>query len=142
MTPEEQLGALVAADFADQAGEFRPCAIFQERLDCIKVLVRDCSVASTRVNEIVTVLEDLHYKPGQGIERYVGFTLKGVRWFCKKQGISTSEPVKIAHILDEILKEWSGTEIEFAIDGIARRFVDETAVDLTSSNVVLMPKAA
>lgn len=142
MTPEQELGSLVSNAFAGQTGSFRPCAIYQERMDSIRVVVRDCSLTATRINDLVTVLEDTYYKPGRGVERYVGFTLKGVKRFCEKIGIATVGPVKLGEILDGIIQEFPDQQIEMAIDGIARRFVDETEVDLNSSNVVVMPQKA
>lgn len=126
---QEEIGAILDEQFAERPGAFRSCAIFNGRLDFIRVLVRDCSVTSTRINEVVSVLEDTHYKPGQGSERYIGFTLKGVRRFCRERGIGTDGPVRITEILDAILKAFPERELELAIDGIARRFIDDTAVE-------------
>jgi len=144
MKPEEQLGAILAKDFAGRSsGGFRPCAMFQERLDAIRVLVRDCGVTATRVNEVITVLEDTHYRPGMGVERYVGFMIKGVHHFCETNGIDTAGPVKIAQILDAVLKSFPAQrDVEYVIDGIARRFVKETEITLTGSNVVPVMKEA
>ena len=142
MTPDEQLRAIIKAELQGRDIKFRPCAIFHNRSDFIRVLVRDCSITSTRINELVSVLEDTHYRPGLGLERYVGFTIKGVKHFCRTHGIGTDSPVRITSILDAILRTFPEQEVELAIDGIARRFVDETAVDLSASNVVVMKKAA
>lgn len=139
---QERIGSILNNQFSGRTGGFRPCAIFNERLDFIRVLVRDCSVTSTRINELVSVLEDTHYQPGQASERYIGFTLKGVRRFCRERGIDTDGPVKITKILDAILKAFPERELELAIDGIARRFIDDTAVDMNTSNVVMLAKAA
>jgi hypothetical protein len=142
MTPEEQLGAILANEIGGRMGEFRPCAIFQERLDSIRVVVRDCSLTATRINEVVTVLEDSHFRPGTGVERYVGFTIKGVKHFCRVHGIDTESPVRIADVLDAVLKSFPEEKVELAIDGIARRLVDNTSVDLTASSVVVLSDAA
>ncbi len=143
MTPEQQLTALVNDAFAGHSGEFRRCAIFEDRLDCIRILTRDCSITAIRVNAAVTVLEDTHYKSTPGASRYVGITIKGVRHFCKGQNISLDAPVRLASLLDAVLREFPETLVEFAIDGIARPLVEETAqVDLSTSGVVVMEPAA
>ena len=57
---------------------FRPLVYYDPRLDCIRVIVRDCSVTESRIDEIFTVLEDNYHTINQ--EKYVGFTIKGVRY--------------------------------------------------------------
>ena len=142
MTPEQELGALIKEAFPGEPGGFHPCAIFQDRLDCIRVIVRDCSITATRLNGVLTVLEDTHYKPGLDVELYVGFTIKGVRHFCQEHGIRIDSPVRIAEILDAILQVFPEREVKFAIDGIARRLVSDSEVDLTASNVGRLKKVA
>ena len=100
-TETETLAALVRGTFREETGEFRPCAFFDEPLDCIRVMTRDCSVTETRVSDLMTVLEDNYYDPGSGGKRFVGFTIKGAKHFCnarprwtpqKRPLIDTSKP--------------------------------------------------
>ena len=40
----KDLEALVHEAAPPKSGEFRPCAFFDDRLDCIRVIARDCSI--------------------------------------------------------------------------------------------------
>ena len=85
MKTQDEIQALVREAFAGEVTRFRPCAFFDERLDCIRVVARDCSVLEERINDRVTVLLDNYY-PGMGRKQYVGFTIKGAKHFCQQQG--------------------------------------------------------
>src|ERR1700692_4854619 len=102
MKTQEEIETLVKGDFSGDAVKFRPCAFFDERLDCIRVIARDCSVLEERVNDRVTVLIDSYYpQPGRG--EYVGFTIKGARHFCKQHGWDMVKPIRMAEFLDAVL---------------------------------------
>lgn len=131
-----EVTALVREAFAGSTGEFRPCIVFDERLDCIRVVVRDCSVTETRINELITILEDNYYPASGGNRRYVGFTVKGARHFCQSQGLNIATPVKLSAIFDKILAVSPEPVVQMAIDGIARPLMEdqklEERVDLST----------
>jgi hypothetical protein len=127
-SPEEEIGALVRETFVGTSGEFRPCAFFDVRLDCIRVIARDCSVLETRINPYLTVLEDNYYQEA-GRKQYVGFTVKGARYFCNKYGLSMSAPIEIGALLDAILKAFPDLAVEFFVNGIARPLVQEGKIE-------------
>ena len=85
MTTEE-MTLLVRKSVEGHSGEFRPCAYFDEELDSIRILTRDCSITETRVNQLLTVLEATY--PDLTGRKRVGFTIKGARHFCQQQGLS------------------------------------------------------
>jgi hypothetical protein len=126
MSRIEQLGALVRASFATPS-EFRPCAFFDVRLDCIRVIARDCSVLETRINEHLTVLEDNYYQETES-KQYVGFTVKGARHFCAEHGLSLSTPITMSALLDAILKAFPDLAVEFFVNGIARPLVKDEGI--------------
>ena len=107
----EKMRELVPATFDGKIGEFRPCAFFDEPLDCIRVVVRDCSITEIRVSPLLTVLEDNDADPKAGRELYVGFTIKGARHFCQQQGIDLTAPVQWSELLDRILAESPDTAV-------------------------------
>ena len=119
-----------------KSGEFRPCAYFDERLDCIRVITRDCSVLETRINPVLTLLEDNYY-PQSGGQRYVGFTIKGASHFCYEHGISLSAPVNISKLLDVIAAMFPETLVQLAVDGVAKPIVQKDPaienVDISSA---------
>jgi hypothetical protein len=128
MNTSEELGALVKESLAGASGEFRPCAFFDVRLDCIRVIARDCSVLETRINPYLTVLEDNYYQEA-GRKQYVGFTVKGARHFCNEHGLSLSAPIEISALLDAILKAFPDLAVEFFVNGIARPLVQEGNIE-------------
>lgn len=107
--------------------EFRPCAFFDERLDCIRVIAKDCSVKETRVNGLITVLEANYRQTGD--RKCVGFTVKGARHFCQQQGLNLSAPIKVSDLLDAILKAMPDVIVETFVDNIARPLVRDEKIE-------------
>lgn len=95
MTPHkksiEEATSSVREAFGERYG-FRPCALFDEKLDCIRVIARDCSVTEIRIDEALTVLES------NVNGKYVGFTIKGAKHFCKRHNLPLVGPVKLADL--------------------------------------------
>ena len=100
---------------------FRPCAYFDESLDCIRVVARDCSVLETRISQYITVLED-NYAVADN-KKYVGFTVKGARHFCKEHGFDLSVPVNIGKVLDQILASSPEPAVQMSIRLVARPLI-------------------
>ncbi len=55
---------------------FKQRAYYDQHLDCIRVVIRECSFCEHRLTAIMTVLEDNYPEPGQ--QPFVGFVIKGV----------------------------------------------------------------
>jgi len=55
---------------------FKQRAYYDKHLDCIRVVIRECSLCEHRLTAIMTVLEDNYPEPGQ--QPFVGFVIKGV----------------------------------------------------------------
>ena len=127
MTADEKLlsDLVVKSTFGGEMCEFRPCAYFDEPLDCIRVIARDCSVTETRVSPRLTVLEDNYADPGAGRELYVGFTIKGAKHFCQEQGIDLTVPVSLSELLDKMLAESAEPFVRMAVEAIARPLVQD-----------------
>ncbi len=125
----EQLASLVRESFTERKSrKFSPCAFFDVRLDCIRVIARDCSVLETRINENLTVLEDNYFQES-GKKQYVGFTVKGARHFCNDHGLTLSAPIAMSALLDAILHAFPGLAVEFFVNGIARPLVVDEGID-------------
>ena len=77
----DKIASNVRSAFESRGSDFRPCAYFDDRLDCIRVVIKDCSVLETRINPVLTLLEDNYYAESKGSPRYVGFTIKGASHF-------------------------------------------------------------
>ena len=106
---------------------FRPCAFFDTRLDCIRVLSRDCSVLEERVNDRLTVLLDNYY-PGPGRTKYVGFTIKGARHFCKQHGWDLSTSIKTSELLDALIASFPDMIVEWFIQVVAKPLIEEEQI--------------
>jgi len=121
MKTAEQIGDQVRSAFHGKSTKFRPCAFFDERLDCIRVIARDCSVLETRINKHMTLLED-NYSDSEE-KRYVGFTVKGARHFCQEHHIDLSTPVDISKVLDAILASFPEPAVQMSIRLVARPLI-------------------
>ncbi|MCZ6751908.1 MAG: hypothetical protein O7E51_08785 [Acidobacteria bacterium] len=128
MKTPEQIGTLVRKAFPGESGAFRPCAWFDERLDCIRVVARDCSVLETRLSDRLTILEDNYY-PEPGRTKVVGFTLKGARHFCNENGLSLSTSIKMSALLDAILANFPEEVIKVCVDFIFRPLVVDKEIE-------------
>jgi hypothetical protein len=128
MKTPDQVSEMVRATFGGASGEFRPCAFFDDRLDCIRVIARDCSVMETRINQSLTVLEDNYYRESD-LKQYVGFTIKGARHFCYEHGFDLNSPIDISKLLDAVLKAFPELAVELFINGIARPLVKEEKIE-------------
>ena len=129
MKTDEQIKELVKASLpeASWAG-FRPCAFFDENLDCIRVIARDCSVLEERINDRVTVLID-NYHPNRGAKKYVGFTIKGAKHFCREQGWDARKSIKMTTLLDALLARFPELVVEWFIDTVAKPLTQEEKIE-------------
>ena len=138
-TPEERLGMLVKQAFSGQSKEFRRCAMFDAPLDCIRVIRRDCSVTEIRVNRYLTVLQDNH--PASEAEKYVGFTVKGAKHFCKTHDFDLNAPVRLVKLLDEIVARSPELAVRLVVDCIAKPAVgvddSHDGLDLSAGSQVV-----
>lgn len=137
MTPQkkniEEVTAVVRQAFGNRYA-FRPCALFDETLDCIRVVAHDCSVTEIRIDERLTVLES------NVNGKYVGFTIKGAKHFCQSENLPLSGPVKLADLLDKIVRVSPDPIVAMAVKLVARKIVDDENldhVDLTHNSVLL-----
>lgn len=124
MKTPEQIGTLVRAAFAGESGAFRPCAWFDERLDCIRVVATDCSVLEKRLSDRLTVLED-NYDP----TIIVGFTIKGARHFCNANGLSLAASIKMTDVLDAIIASLPEESIKIIVTHIFKPLVKKKKIE-------------
>jgi hypothetical protein len=123
----EEIGDFVRSVSPAPAG-FRPCAFFDERLDCIRVIARDCSVLEERLNDQVTVLVDNYYAQRGGME-YVGFTIKGAKHFCKLHNLDTAKSIRLAALLDALLASAPDITVRWFVNFVAKPLVQSEKID-------------
>ena len=112
------------------AATFNPCAFYDDRLDCIRIIARDCSVLEERINDRITVLVDAHCQ-SRGMtadQRFVGFTIKGARHFCKENGLAPGT-IKVTELLDAILRTCPEEVVQIVVEYIARPLVEQQKIE-------------
>lgn len=118
-----EITTLVKAVLAGEPGTFRPCAFFDERLDCIRVITKDCSVLEERIGNRVTILYDLHSPRRR--KQCVGFTLKGAYHLCQQHGWDPVRPIKMSQFLDAILASVPEKAVKVFIELVAKPMVED-----------------
>jgi hypothetical protein len=113
--------------FGGKPGRFRACAYFDDRLDCIRVIARDCSILETRINQRITILEDNSYSES-GDKKYVGFTVKGARHFCQEHNFSLSAPIDMSALLDAIVASFPEVAVELFVKYVAKPLVKQEKI--------------
>jgi len=124
----EILEGLIRGAISPDSKEFRPCAFFDDRLDCIRVIARDCSVCEERINDRLTVLIDNYHERRPDSMKYVGFTIKGARHACRELGLDLSAPIKMTSLLDAMLASWPDTDVMIFVDKIARPMIEQANI--------------
>ena len=128
MQSQDELTTAVKRAFPPDVTEFHPCAFFDSSLDCIRVFTRDCSVTEERVNDWLTVLVDNY--PTPGVSRFVGFTIKGVRHFCREYGLRRpSGPIRISALLDALIARSPDAVVEIVVNQFARPMIEKEKID-------------
>ncbi len=115
--------------------EFKPFAVYHDRLDCIRVLIRDCSTIETRVNKYITLLEASH--TSETGSRFVGFTIKGALYLCKKHGIARKGLVILTELLDAVVRELGQDTVDFVVSNLVIPILEEGQVESVN-----LPRAA
>lgn len=127
MESQNEINALMKEAFQGHSSAFRPCAFFDDRLDCIRVISKDCNVLEERINDRVTILLDLY--PKQGRKECIGFTLKGAYHLCKENQWDPMRPIKMSKLLDAILASIPEKAVKVFIELVAKPLVEEKQID-------------
>lgn len=127
LTPDEEQQAVFVREVLFTGRDFHPFAVFDEPLDCIRVVWRDCSVTETRINDLLTVHE-ANYPTVAGTSEIVGFSIKGVAYICEENKISSSTPWKLADFLDAVVRASAPRE-RVIVNHIVKPMVQERNLD-------------
>lgn len=130
MNELDMLAGLVRKHSSGAPANFRPCAFYDEQLDCIRVISRDCSVIEDRLNSRITVLVDAHHSQRHMPEslEYVGFTIKGAWHFCQERGLAPGT-IKMTTLLDALLKAYPEVIVRLFVEHVARPIVEQKKID-------------
>jgi hypothetical protein len=127
LSAQEQTVASNVKAILAASRDFRPFAVFDDQLDCIRVFTRDCSFKEIRVDNFLTVLE-AHY-PTSGTVEYVGFSIKGVAHLCERQGISSDGPWRLADFIDAVLAASNEPLARPIVHKLVRPLMEENALE-------------
>lgn len=128
MKRSDQLEIFVKEAFSEGQGvEFRPCAFFDDRLDCIRIITRDCSVLEERIDGRLTILLDNYAEPGP--KQYIGFTVKGARHFCQQYGFALDTPIRMGKLLDALLASSPDILVRCFIELVVKPLVEDKKVE-------------
>ena len=97
---------------------FKPLALYDDELDCVRVLIRDCSITERRVNAFLAIYEDNY--PAPGVLLHVGFAIKGVKHFLNQHDIPLDGTFTVVELLDRITKYSPEEFVNVVIEGIAK----------------------
>jgi hypothetical protein len=123
-----EMRRLIVEDIPKEGGSFRPCAFFDSRLDCIRVVTKDCSIVEERLSDRVTMLLN-NYDPTPGRRECVGFTLKGARHLCQQHSLDMKSPILLSDLLDKMLLSFPEQVVQVFIGLVVKRLVEEEKIE-------------
>ena len=116
----QRITELVRAVFGGRSYEFRPVAFYNENLDTIQVLTKDCSYCAVWNRGLLTIHEQNHTEGDEKV--YCGFEIECVRALCGLRGYEGR--VNLVDLLDAV--EVHDTGLRDALQ-IARKLVQQLA---------------
>jgi hypothetical protein len=123
---------IVLAALQGRIGMFRPCAYFEDRLDCIRVITKDCRVLEERLNARITIHWNL--QPAASQRECVGFTFKGALHFCERHSLDITRPIEIGAFLDAIARTEQETAARAFVELVARPLVHDGQIETIDIN--------
>lgn len=81
---------------------FKPCAVYDMALDCIRVIARDCSVTEIKAGPLL-VLNEANY-PNAGEMILAGFSVECARGYCTLKGLIKDGQVELHGVLNSLLR--------------------------------------
>lgn len=98
-----------------------PFAVFDPHMDCIRVLIRDCSFFERRANKWITLVYDNYPEADKGQSPLVGVVIKGMHYLIRKLNLAHGSVIQITELIDEISK----------------KFPEETVAELSTLGTIL-----
>ena len=87
---------------------FKQRAYYDKHLDCIRVVIRECSFCEHRMTATMTVLEDNYPEPGQ--QAFVGFVINGVEHLFESLQLPLEGVLPFIELFDK-MAELHGEEL-------------------------------
>lgn len=93
--------------------EFKPFAYYDRGLDCVRVIIRDCSFCEVRISEYFTLLEVNQTEDDQ--PNFVGFTIKGIGHAFKKSGVPLDGIKTVTEVLKILVEAEPNAVVDFVV---------------------------
>jgi len=103
MDMEEAVSIIATANIGLEFNEFRPYAYYDQYMDCIRVSVEDVTTVEERCDEFITLHRAAKLEGSVANDRYIGFTLKGIRHLFADINLSLEGAHKLSLILDKLV---------------------------------------
>jgi len=107
---------------AQKNAPFQPSAHYDRHMDCIRIILRDCSMCERRLNGVLTIIEDNY--PNSNQSSFAGLTIKGIKHLFSELGIPVGGVVHLTAVLDEIAKKYPEIIEDNEVKSIRRTIVD------------------
>lgn len=78
--------------------------MFDPHMDCIRVLIRDCSFFERRVSDWITLVYDNY--PEEGQSPLVGVVIKGMHYLMRQLNLPTGRVIRITKLLNQVVREF------------------------------------
>lgn len=109
----------------ETGSSFKPTAYYDEALDTVRVIVADCSTTEIAISAHLALHERNYLEDGQA--RYAGFSITGVRAFCRPHRLNG--PIKISEILKLMHFKEKNSRVRGAIAEVALPMLQENNLD-------------
>ncbi|MBI1974626.1 MAG: hypothetical protein HYS51_02145 [Candidatus Zambryskibacteria bacterium] len=109
----------------ETGSSFKPAAYYDEALDTVRIVVADCSTTESAISAHLVLHERNYLKAGQA--RYVGFSIAGVRAFCKPHRLNG--PIKLSEILKYMHFKEHDSRVRSAIAEVALPLLEDNNLD-------------
>jgi len=88
----------------ESSKKFVPVAYYDKFMDTIRIEFRDCSSWEKRVDECLTLIFD-NFPENEGSQELCGLVIKGVGHLFGSLGLPDHGVIKVAELLDRVIKE-------------------------------------
>lgn len=105
-------------------GEFKPFVFYYSAMDCIKVIVADCSITELHVHPIFALYQNSYVEDQKA---YIGFDIECAKHLCTLLGLHLVPGLKASELLKKIPRLFP--EIEEVIHEIALPMLTSHGID-------------
>lgn len=127
---EKEIAEEIREFFGGEIPKFKPFAVYDEQLDTIRVMVRDCSYCQMWYGGGIFLLEDNYPRRRNSFrKRFVGFEIECVRSLCSRFSLPFKNQLELLEVLEAAKIQYPhlATQIaacEMLVDRLPNPFVE------------------